>query len=99
MAGLLLGLKRQLVTWDFKPWEVKVDLETLPAAMKVGNKDVMTASVIGKKLDVKWVDQSWASWRDLVESGEYKQLVATAEGELTKGGKGNGKGRKKGGHE
>ena len=99
VGGFLLGLKRQLVTWDYKPWEVRVNLEISPASMKVGGKDIMTAGVAGKKLEVKWVDQTWASWTDLVESREYNELVATAEGKLTKGGKGNGKGGKKGGRE
>ena len=53
----------------------------------------MTSCVREGRLDVKWVDAGWAQWGDLVDSFEYKALLAVADAKLGKGGKAKGKGR------
>ena len=52
------------------------------------------------QVEVEWVDATWGSWKELIESEEYLELKRTADGKLNKSGgdvskgMGNGKGNK-----
>ena len=93
LGSFSLGLKRQLVAWGFSRAEVRVHLESKPAVMEVGGKEVLKVGVQEGKLDVKWVDAGWREWEDLTGSREYQELLHTANGKLEKGGGGKGKGK------
>ena len=91
--SFLLGLRRQLSKWGLET--VKAD-ESTPL-MTVSGLPVAEATIENDKINVKWLDATWAEWSELQDAPEYSQLSADNHKRLTKAAeaskKGNGKGR------
>ena len=92
--SLLLGLRWQLTEWGWSKKEVKVKDEEM--LMKVGGVPVVQASVVDFKVVLIWFDDTWKQWRELQDSSELTQLIATANDKLAKSAASQTKGKGKG---
>ena len=74
---------------------MKVDESIL--SLSVGGKPVLSISTTDDTLDIKWIDQTWAEWKELRSSSEFTSLQDTTTTKLAaaaeKRAKGNGKGK------
>ena len=67
------------------------------AELTVGGKTVLSARVIGNKLNLEWAE-AWMAWKELVDDQEVKDLISVST-KMLEGvkGKAKGKGEKGGG--
>ena len=68
------------------------------AELTVGGKTVLSARVVGNKLNLEWAE-AWGAWKELVDDQEVKDLIsvstkmfecAKGKGEMGGGGGGGG---------
>ena len=94
--SLLLGLRRQLISWGFDRRAVKVDDHTF--VMSFSGKDVATTSVKENMVVIEWLDPTWGMWEDLQASPEFTKLIGDNNKRLALAAesvKGGGKGKSK----
>ena len=85
---LLLGLKYLFVNkWSMPGARVDEAMTELT----VGGKTVLSARVIGNKLDLEWA-QAWGAWKELVDDQEVKDLISVST-KMLEGAKGKAKGK------
>ena len=93
--SFLLGLRWQLGEWGtYDKKLIKVDEKTL--IMKVDGKEVAQVSTKPDNLQVDWLDEKWASWKELQESPELKALAEAANKKIGQANGNEAKGKGKG---
>ena len=82
----LLGLKSQMVQWNWRPFEINVDLDGHSLAIK----DFVIATIAAHhhSFDIRWAPD----WEDKLKSEELSTLVSFAERQMAEHKKGKGKG-------
>ena len=62
--------------------------------LTVGGETVLSAHVIGNKLNIEWAE-AWGAWNELVNDQEFKDLISASSSMLERAkGKAKGKGEK-----
>jgi len=79
--SFLLGLRYNLIQWGtFDKKAVKVDDENF--SMTVFGAPVVSVKVHEDSLKLEWLDSSWATWNELMESAELAALTKTGNEKL-----------------
>jgi hypothetical protein len=73
---------------------VKVDEKSM--TLKIRRVPVLVVTIKDGKINLDWLDGTWETWKELVESPELRELIETAEGKLSKSAAAQNKGKGKG---
>ena len=93
--SVLLGLRRQLISWGFNRRAIRVKDDNL--TMTIEKKPILAATTCSDQVRLDWLDQTWQEWKELQDSNELKLLIDRANETLktaaSKRTKGEGKGK------
>ena len=98
LRSVLLGLRWQLNDWrSLSKTSIRVDVPA--STMAVKDVPVMSVHIASGKIQIKWLESTWAQWNELHDSAEFKALIDTGNQKLRKSseekqkhlGKGKGK--------
>ena len=71
--SFILGLRRQLIKWGFERYYLKVE-DSIPM-LGVSGQPVVKVTVNDGKIDIEWMDSTWANWSDLLQTPEFVKLT------------------------
>ena len=93
--SVLLGLRRQLITWGFNRRAIRVNDDDL--SMAIERKPILAVTTCSDQVRLDWLDPTWKEWKELQDSNELKLLIDRANESLKTAAstrtKGEGKGK------
>ena len=81
-------------SWGFPAGAVKYGLDT--CTLSVGGLPVLRFSVRDFVLDFQWIQQSWATWSEMVDDTDFQAILKGTQAKLDEASKRVSKGKGKG---
>jgi hypothetical protein len=83
LRSVLLGLRWQLNDWrSLSKTSIRVDVPA--STMAVSDVPVMSVHIASGKIQIKWLESTWAQWNELHDSAGFKALIDTGNQKLKK---------------
>jgi hypothetical protein len=92
--ALLRNTKKLLIEWGFVKSSVQYDTEW--RKLSVGGTVIFEASVEKFALNITWLDQNWAEWKEFQNDPKFTELISVSQAKLDQSKKRLDKGKGKG---